>query len=76
MKAIVLAAGYGTRLSPLSKYLPKPLIPILGKPILGHILHKLNRSGIADIGVNMHHHADLVRQFIAAQDPGLRISLS
>jgi NDP-sugar pyrophosphorylase family protein len=76
MKAIVLAAGYGTRLSPLSNYLPKPLIPILGKPLLGHILHKLNRSGITDIGVNLHHHADLVRQFIAAQDPGLRISLS
>ena len=76
MKAIVLAAGYGTRLSPLSNYLPKPLIPVLGKPLLWHILSKLRKSGIADIGVNMHHCADLVRQFIAAQDPDLRISLS
>ncbi len=76
MKAIVLAAGYGTRLSPLSNYLPKPLIPVLGKPLLQHILSRLKKSGFTDIGVNMHHHADLVRQFIAAQEPGLNISLS
>jgi len=76
MKAIVLAAGYGTRLRPLSNYLPKPLIPVLGKPLLRHILSRFKKSGITDIGVNMHHHADLVRQFIAAQEPGINISLS
>jgi len=76
MKAIVLAAGYGTRLNPLSNYLPKPLIPVLGKPLLWHILAKLRKSGFTEIGVNMHHRAELVRQFIAAQEPGLRVSLS
>jgi NDP-sugar pyrophosphorylase family protein len=76
MKAIVLAAGYGTRLSPLSNYLPKPLIPVLGKPLLQHILSRLKKSGITDFGVNMHHHADLMRQFIEAQEPGVNISLS
>jgi NDP-sugar pyrophosphorylase family protein len=76
MKAIVLAAGYGTRLSPLSNYLPKPLMPILGRPLLWHILAKLKRSGITAVGVNMHHRADLVRQFIAAQGTDFSVTLS
>lgn len=76
MKAIILAAGYGTRLSPLTSYLPKPLMPILGKPLLGHIIHRLKESGVTAIGVNLHHHADKVRQFLLDGDFGVSVSLA
>jgi NDP-sugar pyrophosphorylase family protein len=76
MKAIVLAAGYGTRLVPLTHYLPKPLIPVLGKPLLWHILTRLKKCGITDAGVNMHHHADMVREFLKTQNPGMPVTIS
>ncbi len=76
MKTIILAAGYGTRLSPLSDYLPKPLIPILGRPLLWHILRKLRGCGITEAGVNIHHHADQVRQFLQDEDFGINITVS
>lgn len=55
MKAMVLAAGFGTRLRPLTQVLPKPMFPILGKPVLEHTLAHLARFGIRDITVNLHH---------------------
>jgi mannose-1-phosphate guanylyltransferase len=76
MKAIVLAAGYGTRLAPLSNYLPKPLIPVLGKPLLWHILTRLKVCGISEAGVNMHHHADMVQEFLKTQNPGIAVTVS
>jgi len=76
MKAIVLAAGYGTRLVPLSNYLPKPLIPVLGKPLLWHILTRLKACGITEAGVNMHHHADMVQEFLKTQNPGIPVTVS
>jgi NDP-sugar pyrophosphorylase family protein len=76
MKAIVLAAGYGTRLVPLSNYLPKPLIPVLGKPLLWHILTRLKACGITEAGVNMHHHADMVHEFLKTQNPGIPVTVS
>jgi mannose-1-phosphate guanylyltransferase len=76
MKAIVLAAGYGTRLKPLSNYLPKPLMPILGKPLLWHIVRKLKISGVSEIGINIHHHADRVRGFLESEELGIKITVS
>jgi mannose-1-phosphate guanylyltransferase len=76
MKAIVLAAGYGTRLVPLSNYLPKPLIPVLGKPLLWHILSRLKACGIMEAGVNMHHHADMVQEFLRTQNAGMPVTVS
>ncbi len=48
MKALILAAGYGTRLYPLTKNTPKPLLPIAGKPIIEYIIKKINAIGSAD----------------------------
>jgi NDP-sugar pyrophosphorylase family protein len=76
MKALILAAGYGTRLSPLTSYLPKPLMPIVGKPLLWHILNKLKHSGITDAGVNLHHHADKVKEFLITKDLEIDIAFS
>jgi len=67
MKAIILSAGYGTRLQPLSHHLPKPLMPVLGKPLLWHIIMKLTSSKVGRIGINTHHHADMMKTFIKTQ---------
>ncbi|MEN8134978.1 MAG: NDP-sugar synthase [Thermodesulfobacteriota bacterium] len=54
MKAMILAAGLGTRLRPYSTYRPKPLFPVLGKPLLLHLLAQLRRQGFQEFVVNSH----------------------
>jgi len=60
MKALLLAAGEGTRLRPLTERLPKPMIPIAGKPILEHNVNFLARWGIREIAMNLHHCPEVV----------------
>lgn len=55
MRAIILAAGFGKRLMPLTKDIPKPLLPVLGKPIIQHNIEWLKANGINEIAVNLHH---------------------
>ena len=55
MKAFVLAAGAGTRLRPLTRNIPKPMIPILGKPALYHTLNNLKKYGFDDVCINLFH---------------------
>lgn len=55
MKAIILAGGYGTRLGTLTRDLPKPLIKVGGKPILEHLVDRLNLHGIHEIIINTHY---------------------
>jgi mannose-1-phosphate guanylyltransferase len=64
-KALLLAAGIGSRLAPLTDVLPKCLMPIGGKPLLGYWLEMLRQAEVTDIVVNLHHHAELVRDYIA-----------
>jgi mannose-1-phosphate guanylyltransferase len=64
MKAILLAAGLGTRLRPITDTIPKCLVPINGKPLLGYWLDSLAGAGITSILINLHHHADQVRSFV------------
>src|ERR671919_1327492 len=61
MRAIVLSAGYGTRLWPLTEARPKPAIPILGKPLVGYVAEYLADYGIDEIVVNLHHRPESVR---------------
>ncbi len=68
VKAIILAAGYGTRLQPLTDILPKPLVPLIGKPLIRHTLSRLLQDGISSIGVNTHHHAALMQKFATEQN--------
>ncbi len=63
MKAMVLAAGFGTRLRPLTGLLPKPMFPILGKPVLEHMLVHLARFGIRDVTINLHHLPERVEHY-------------
>jgi len=62
MRAIVLSAGYGTRLWPLTEDRTKPALPILGKPLVGYVAEYLAGYGIDEILVNLHHRPDSVRR--------------
>ena len=62
MRAIVLSAGYGTRLWPLTEDRTKPAIPILGKPLVGYVAEYLAGYGIDEIVVNLHHRPQSVRE--------------
>src|SRR5512132_3606765 len=62
MRAIVLSAGYGTRLWPLTEDRTKPAIPILGKPLVGYVAEYLAGYGIDEIVVNLHHRPESVRE--------------
>lgn len=79
-KAIVLAAGFGTRLRPLTLSRPKPLLPVAGEPMLSRILDMLVSWGVEEITVNAHYLADQVEDFIneykGDADKGIRISVS
>src|SRR5215469_10549868 len=62
-KAVVLAAGRGTRMRELTASLPKPMIEVRGKPVLQHILEGLSNAGIRDCLIVVGYHADAVRYF-------------
>jgi NDP-sugar pyrophosphorylase family protein len=62
MRAIVLSAGYGTRLWPLTEDRTKPAIPILGKPLVGYVAEYLASYGFDEIVVNLHHRPESVRK--------------
>lgn len=62
MRAIVLSAGYGTRLWPLTEDRTKPAIPILGKPLVGYVAEYLSSHGVDEIVVNLHHRPESVRR--------------
>ncbi len=62
MRAMILSAGYGTRLWPLTEDRTKPAIPILGKPLVGYVAEYLARYGCDEIVVNLHHRPDSVRK--------------
>ncbi len=55
MKGMILAAGEGRRLRPLTDHLPKPMLPIAGRPLLEHIIIHLCDCGVTDLAVNLHH---------------------
>jgi mannose-1-phosphate guanylyltransferase len=65
MRAILLAAGYGTRLRPLTNTIPKCLVPIKGTPLLGIWLERLTRAGIGPFLVNTHYLAEQVQEFVS-----------
>lgn len=62
MRAMILSAGYGTRLWPLTEDRTKPAIPILGKPLVGYVAEYLSRYGCDEIVVNLHHRPGSVRR--------------
>ncbi|MBD2428495.1 nucleotidyltransferase family protein [Phormidium sp. FACHB-1136] len=75
MKAILLAAGLGTRLRPLTNTIPKCLVPIHGQPLLGIWLERLTKAGIDSFLINTHYLAEQVEQFVTASPYRDRITL-
>jgi mannose-1-phosphate guanylyltransferase len=62
LRALVLAAGLGTRLRPLTDIAPKPLLPVAGLPILGHTLKQLAAAGCEAAAINLHHRGEQIRE--------------
>jgi MurNAc alpha-1-phosphate uridylyltransferase len=65
-KAMVLAAGYGTRLLPLTERMPKPLVPVAGKPMIEYALDRLIAYGIEEVVVNVSHHREQLMDYLSA----------
>ncbi len=63
MRAMVLAAGLGTRLRPLTYEITKPMVPVLDRPVMEHILDLLDRHGFQEVIANLHYFPDTIREF-------------
>jgi mannose-1-phosphate guanylyltransferase len=76
-KAVILAAGRGTRVQPLTYDMPKPMIPVLGKPVMEYIVEHLARQGIGEIMVNVSHLAPRIQDYFGdGRRFGVRIGYS
>src|SRR3989442_7410736 len=77
MKAMILAAGLGTRLRPLTDSRPKALVEIAGRTLLEITLSRLRAFGIREVIINVHHFADLILEYLKTNDNfGMRIEVS
>ncbi len=76
MKAMVFAAGLGTRLQNETADKPKALVKVAGKPLLFHAIAKLKDAGITEVVVNVHHFADQVIKYIHSNDFGVKVYIS
>ena len=63
MQAMILAGGLSTRLYPLTRNLPKPLVPLLNRPVMAHVIDQLSLHSIRDITVNVHYRADAIVRY-------------
>ena len=77
MKAMIFAAGLGTRLRPPTDHTPKALVSVAGKPMLERVILRLKEAGFNDITVNIHHFGEQIIEFLRANnDFGITIHLS
>lgn len=68
MKAIVMAGGEGSRLRPLTCGRPKPMVPMIGKPMMEHIIDLLKKHRLTDIGVTLQYLPEAIREYFAEGD--------
>jgi NDP-sugar pyrophosphorylase family protein len=73
MKAMVMAAGLGTRLRPLTDFLPKPMMPVANRPVLHHLLNLLRRHDVREVGINLHAYPELIQAYFG---DGSKLGLS
>jgi mannose-1-phosphate guanylyltransferase len=75
VKAVLLGAGYGTRLAPLTAIVPKILVPVAGEPLLARQLRYLAAQGVSETALNVHHLAPVVEEYLATMRPPLPVRL-
>ncbi len=68
MKAMIFAAGLGTRLRPLTDSMPKALVPVNGRPLIAHVLEKLRAAGFGEVVVNVHHFPYMLSEYLRNND--------
>jgi NDP-sugar pyrophosphorylase family protein len=73
MKAVLLAAGKGTRMQGLCEELPKPLLPVANRPVLAHTLAQLEAAGVSDVLLVVGHQAERLREALGARCGGVRL---
>ena len=77
MKAMIFAAGLGTRLKPFTDHMPKALVPVGGTPMLEHVILKLKSAGVNEIVINVHHFAQQIIDFLKTKENfGIKIWIS
>lgn len=76
MKAMIFAAGLGTRLRPITDTMPKALVRVGGEPLISHVIRKLSAAGYDDIVVNVHHFPNMIRKYLEENDFGVKVSIS
>jgi mannose-1-phosphate guanylyltransferase len=76
MKAMLLAAGYGTRFQPVTFTIPKPLIPVCNRPLIGWPIESFLAQGISDFVVNLHHLPDAIRDYLPRAFPNAHFEFS
>jgi len=75
-RAVVLAAGFGRRLRPLTDWLPKPLLPVCGKPVVLHTLEALAAAGCEATALNLHHLGEPIRRRLGDDFEGMPLTYS
>lgn len=76
MKAMIFAAGLGTRLAPLTDTCPKALIEVGGRPMLERAISNVVKAGATEVIVNIHHHAPVIAEWISSRDFGVPVLIS
>ena len=76
MKAMLLCAGLGVRLKPLTEHIPKPMLPIFGRQTADYALESLAEAGVTDVVVNLHHLPDKVKSSLGTRSRGMNIHYS
>lgn len=74
MKGMILAAGYGTRLRPITYTLPKPMVPLCNRPLIAWAVESFHAAGVRDLVVNVHHLSDAIERYLRARYDRIELS--
>lgn len=72
MVGVILAAGRGERLGDITRFMPKPMVPVVGRPAISYVIEGMQDSGVEDITVVVKHKGEIIRDYISREYPGIR----